>query len=67
MDDYSERIAQDEDISHFEFESEVYSLAPAVRGYHQFCEIFARLHMENRMWGEVFYALYGDMPKFKGL
>ena len=54
-------------VSHVEYESAMYDIIPRKNGDYHFCELLARLFSENGQWEEVFYALYGDMLKYKSL
>ena len=65
METYRGKISTGQEIHHSIFESEVYEIVPEYdRDYH-FCELIAKLFMEEGRWEEVFPALYGAMPKYK--
>jgi hypothetical protein len=67
MDVYCEKIGKGEKVSNRTFEQKIYDLIPDKHGDYRFCETIAQCFMEESRWEEVFPALYGDMPKFKGL
>lgn len=67
MDEYRKKIDQEQSVHHAEFENKVYQLIPEKMGDYHFCELIAKLLMEEDRWPEVFPALYGDMPKYKGI
>lgn len=67
MEEYRKKIGNGESVNHGTFETEIYGLVPEKNGDYHFCELFAKLLMENGRWDEVFPALYGDMTKYKGI
>ncbi|MTI70079.1 MAG: DUF1878 domain-containing protein [Firmicutes bacterium] len=68
MEEYRRAIRADEDsISHGEFEQRIYDIVDHIRGNYHFCEYLTRAFKKERRWEEVFDKLYGDMPKYKGI
>ncbi len=65
MGEFRKKIENKESVNHAEFEEKIYSIAPSKFGDYHFCEYIAKAFMEDRRWEEVFFALYGDMPKYK--
>lgn len=60
------RLDNGEEISHMEYECEIYNIVPSKNGDYHFCELIAKLFAEEGQWEEVFSALYGSMPKYSG-
>ena len=68
MDKYRTAIDNQQDISSARFETEMYNiLSKEHYGDYHFCEYITRAFMKCGRWEEVFWALYGDNPKYKGL
>ena len=67
MDEYRSKIENGESISSGEFETAVYENIPSKYGDYHFCETITRLFAKEGRWEEVFPALYGNMPKYKGI
>lgn len=65
MDEIKDRLENGEEVLHDEFEQEIYNIVPLHKRDYHFCEYIARAFMDDGRWGEVFPALYGDMPKYK--
>lgn len=66
MDDYRKKIGNKEEVSHGTFEGQVYNIVTQHYGNYHFVEFLTKALKEENRWEEVFDALYGDMPKFKG-
>lgn len=64
MDEYRNRIRDNEDVSHGDFERCIYNIVPNKDGNYHFCEEIALAFKERKRWEEVFENLYGDMPKY---
>lgn len=67
MEEMRNRLVYNQQVSHAEFEHEMYSIVPNHNGDYHFCEYIARAFMDDGRWEEVFPALYGDMPKYRHL
>ena len=67
MDEYRILLDHGEEVYHGAFESKIYNIVPHLDGDYHFCEYIARAFMNTDRWEEVFPALYGDMPKYKGI
>ncbi|KGX85872.1 hypothetical protein [Pontibacillus litoralis] len=67
MDQYREKIENNEKVSHGVFEQKIYDLIPQQSGNYHFVEFLAAAFKEENRWEEVFLTLYSDMPKFKNL
>lgn len=67
MDQMRKKLDKQEEVSHGEFESNIYDIVPTHKGDYHMCEYIARAFMDERRWEEVFPALYGDMPKYRYL
>lgn len=65
MDIYCQKISNGQAVHHATFEREVYQIVPEHNFDYHFCELIAKLFMEDGRWEDVFPALYGDMPKFQ--
>lgn len=65
MDEVRGKLDKKEKVSHSEFESKLRQIADDA-DYHD-AEIITKLFMEEGRWEEVFPALYGNMPKYRGL
>lgn len=68
MDRLREEIDNGNKVDNSDFEQNIYEIVNHKPGieYH-FCEYITKVFMEDRRWEEVFFALYGDMPKYKHL
>lgn len=66
MDSFRQKLAEHQDVHHYDFESKVYEIVSEKNGDYHFCELIAQLFAEDGRWEEVFPALYGDMPKYAG-
>lgn len=65
MDNYRNKIAHGIRVNHTDFENEMYHILPhEMTGNYHFCEYITKAFMENRRWEEVFWELYGNMPKY---
>ena len=64
MDEYRNRIRDNEDVSHGDFERRIYNIVPNKDGNYHFCEEIALAFKERNQWEEVFENLYGNMPKY---
>lgn len=67
MDDYRKKIGEGNDVNHGSYEQSIYRIVPHLDGDYHFCEYIARAFMNAERWEEVFPALYGNLPKYKGL
>lgn len=67
MDEFRRIINEGKDCSHTLFESKIYSIVPEHEGEFHMCENLAKGFMQEGRWEEVFFALYGDMPKYSNL
>ena len=67
MDSFRDKIDNGKHVYHGEFESLIYEIVPHKNGDYHFCEYVAKGFAENHQWEEVFYNLYGDMPKYSYL
>lgn len=65
MEAYRQKIDKGQKVNHGTFEDEIYQIVPEHNGDYHFCELLAKLFMEEHRWEEVFPALYGDMPKYQ--
>ena len=61
-----DEITKGADVHHYAFEQRVYEIAPQLNGNYHFCEIFVKELAKEGAYEEVFAALYGEMPKYKG-
>lgn len=66
MDSYREKLSRQEPVSHSQFESEIYAIIPHLNGDYHFCEYLVKAFHDQKRWEEVFPALYGGLPKYKG-
>ena len=65
MDKYREMIDKRIKVNNSQFEEEMYAILPLeLNGNYHFCENITRAFMEDRRWEEVFWELYGDLPKY---
>lgn len=65
MDEYRNRIRDNEDVSHGDFRKTVFIIQTSNKdGNYHFCEEIALAFKERNRWEEVFENLYGDMPKY---
>lgn len=64
MDSYREKLSCGDPASHSQFESEVYSIVPHLKGDYHFCEMLSKAFHDDGRWVEVFPALYGGLPKY---
>jgi hypothetical protein len=67
MDNYREKIGNNEKVSHGKFEEEIYTIVPELKGNYHFVESLTRAFWEDSRWEEVFETLYGNLPKYKYL
>lgn len=67
MDEYRKMIIEGKETSHGKFEEKIYGIIDHLHGNYHFCEYISRAFMNEGRWEEVFPALYGDLPKYKGL
>lgn len=67
MDKYRKFIDDGEKPFHHQFENEMYLIVPRLRGNYHFVEYITMAFKEEHRWEEVFEALYGDLPKYKGM
>ena len=67
MDDYRRKINSGEDVTHGDFERNIYGIVPNEDGNYHFCEEIALAFKELHRWEEVFENLYGDMSKYNNL
>ncbi|MEI4770493.1 DUF1878 domain-containing protein [Psychrobacillus sp. FJAT-51614] len=65
MDLYREKIGNKQKVSHETFEQQVYNIVTQHDGNYHLVEFLTMAFKEENRWGEVFDALYGDLPKFK--
>lgn len=65
MDSYREKLSCGDPVSHSQFESEVYSIVPHLKGDYHFCEMLSKAFHDDGRWEEVFPALYGGLPKYR--
>ncbi len=65
MDSYRETLSCGDPVSHSQFESEVYSIVPHLKGDYHFCEMLSKAFHDDGRWEEVFPALYGELPKYR--
>lgn len=63
MDVYRNRIRRREEVHFGEFEQRIYEIIPEQNGHYHFCELLARLFMEQGRWEEVYPALYDKMNR----
>ncbi len=66
LDSVREKLERGQKVNHYEFENGIYDIVPERNGDYHFCELIAKLFAEEGRWDEVFPALYGEMPKYKG-
>ena len=64
MDSYREKLSCGDPASHSQFESEVYSIVPHLKGDYHFCEMLSKAFHDDGRLVEVFPALYGGLPKY---
>lgn len=65
MDEYRHKIERHIKVNNSTFEDEMYAILPDnLNGNYHFCENITRAFMEDRRWEEVFWKLYGDLPKY---
>lgn len=67
MDEYRNKIDNNQKCSHAGFEQEIYAIVPDHEGDYHMCEELAKGFMEEGRWEEVFKSLYGDMAKYSYL
>ena len=65
MDSYREKLSRQEPVYHSQFESEVYTIVPHLKGNFHFCEMLTEAFHEENRWEEVFPALYGGLAKYR--
>ena len=69
MDDVRKSLDDKQGYTHTKFENEmkkIFSDPEDVKHDYHFAEDVAKAFMEDGRWKEVFPALYGKLPKFKG-
>lgn len=67
MDYFMDKVDNNEDVSHVEYEARVLEVVDNMTFDYHFCENFARLLWEEQRYDNVFPALYGHEMKFKHL
>ncbi|MDW5300489.1 MAG: DUF1878 domain-containing protein [Sedimentibacter sp.] len=65
MDNYREKISNNEDVNNHTFEVEMYEIVDSEHeGDYHMCEAIVKGFYNEGRWEEVFTALYGDFPKY---
>lgn len=64
MDDYREKIINQEEVNHHIFENSIYQIVPQENNNYHFAEELARTFWDEGRWEEVFASLYGNMEKY---
>jgi len=67
MDRYRNAIQNNEKVHYSQFENDVYEIIPQHKSNYYMCEYLTLAFMEEGRWEEVFWTIYGWMPKFNYL
>ena len=67
MESYREKIDNGEPCSRVTFETEIADILPEHGGDYHVSELLTKEFMEEGRWEEVFFELYGKLPKYSNI